>query len=241
MTKLSQRRFRLATVALSLLAAVVVTRNFDDFYWTNLILAASSFAGAAIGLRWIWDRTDPGRRSYVACFALFFAFWLVVWFWSADDFRSDYPLTVMVCALTCAVLCTPLRWSRLWIPAVLPYTACYMLGLATGSAYFWLFESRAFHEFGYGSYGVIPWTTAVAAGAFALVWRLVLRVPFLWLVRRRAARAVSPRAEPLPRIIVRCPQGHQVRIPAGRSGRVRCPLCDSLGRSDAVFEVSTKF
>jgi hypothetical protein len=199
------RRFQLAVVGLSVVSAFVVIRDFDDYYWLNVVLATASFSGAAIGLRRLWDKANPDHRSYFTFFALLFAFWLVVWFWSADDFLPDYPVSVLVTALTCAALCMPLHWQRVWGPAGRPYAVCLILVLATVCTLFWLFQDKALHEFGYF---FIPGETVACFAILALVWRFVLRRPVLWLTRNRPARGstkpkraaahtrVSPRGVP---------------------------------------------
>jgi hypothetical protein len=338
MIRRSERGDRLTVLVLSIVAAVCFVSNFNGYYLLNVVLAAATLAGAALGGRRLWLNLKPEYRSYPVFFGLMLAFWLVVWFWAIDDFLARYTEAVLLNALSCAVLCTPLHWPRVWTPSWRPYATGHMLALIMVCIVFWNQQDAIVVRDADLFLGFVPLITLEASAGLAIVWRIVLRRPFraitrtwsaaasgelvgllgfrwcmarmmrrtgrsmracasvlafillalsafLWTIgvaisagrpdwevpdwvayliamaltssvltllsglnlilawpgrksaaARDAGAAANPPTAP-PRIIIRCPNGHRLRVPR-RTGRVRCPECDRLRLPDPVFEVS---
>src|SRR5262245_42228094 len=95
---------------LSFVVAVFFLSNFSDEHWLDVILATASIAGAGGLGYWIWSKHDESNRTYGVFLALILAFWLVVWFWYADDFCPTYWVLVIINASQYALFCLGAYW-----------------------------------------------------------------------------------------------------------------------------------
>lgn len=179
MDSLTRQRY-FALVALSVSLALVFIEDFDSYgidfgYWLDVILATVCVYAAAITVFVAWEDTPSHQRGYFFLFVLMCAFWLVVWFWYADDFCSDYWGTVFLNAAYCASLCTAFYWLDRWRPrAARPYVICLGVGLAaTCLVLMWRGHCAVFRDFEYGVYYFIPSVTVSVAACLAVLWALV--------------------------------------------------------------------
>jgi len=215
-----ERTIVLSVFGVALIAALIFIQNYNHLYWLYVFLATATIGIAAIFARRHWqDRAtyEPYYAQLSLLFLLLGVFWLVAWFWFADDFCPDYWGTVLLNAAYCAALCTAFYWLDGWRPSARPYAICFGLGLAVtciilmyqGHCLMFLDFERNFE---FGSYYFVPFMTASCGTLFALIWFLILRRPFQWWMRRK-------------RVIRNCPNNHKVRLPPGKTGTVICPVC----------------
>lgn len=196
MTATIERNFLIVAAALSTAVAIFGVRNFGEYYWINLTLAAVTVAAAAATWRWLWMNLKPDHRSPASFSVLTFGFWLVVWYWYVDDFYADYWMIVLVNASSCAILCTIFCVVNTRWPSLRPQVICFALGLLASCIAFWNLQVRLFAdahgnarvEFLAAYFGLPIWTLAFGT-AFLLVWLLLLHPLVKW--RAQAQRVVA--------------------------------------------------
>ena len=185
-----ERYFVLGALGVALILSLVLIQNFDNLYWLDIILATLSIGIVTMIVRWQWQDRPLYQPGYFPLFLLLGAFWLVVWFWYADDFCPDYWRTVLLNAVYCALLCTAFYWLDHWRPSMRPYVICLAVGLAVACVVLmWQGHCLIFRDFErkfeFGSYYFIPYITALLAAVLALLWLIVGRhvkpqLPRLW-------------------------------------------------------------
>jgi hypothetical protein len=223
MTTASDRSFAVVVVTLSLVAALFCLTNFDELHWLEVILSTVTISATALIVRRLWLNRDDSERRYFIYFILMLAFWIVVWFWYADDFCPYYWALILNNSIQYSLLCTAFYWLGQWRQGLRPYVFCLYIGLAgTFVLLPWRGQCVLLVDNVWTVIWVIPFCTLFFATPFALIWRFVLR--HVW----RALRPETPSTPGLERVVRVCPNGHKLSLPRGKTGKVTCPTCGTL-------------
>ncbi|MBV9981963.1 hypothetical protein [Bradyrhizobium sp.] len=217
------RAFAIVALVLSLLAALFCFGNFDELYWLNVILATAMVSGAALIGRHYWRTSYDSERTYLLYFFLMLGFWLVVWFWYADDFCPNYWMFVVLNAAEYAILCTAFYRLGRWREQLQPYALCLYLGLVATFVQFTVVRGQCemLLEDAVIPFAAIPGLTLLAAFLLSVVWYFVLRhvVPTRWY------QALWRFAPPHGYVVKVCPNNHNVTVRSGMRGSFTCPIC----------------
>jgi hypothetical protein len=178
-----ERSFVAAALILSLIPALLFLGSFDELLWLEVLLATASIAVTAIIARRIWLERDGEQRSYALFFALLLTFWLLTWFWYADDFCDGYWMFVLVNAIECALLCTAIYLLGRWRANLRRYAFCFYAGLA--GAFVLVMAARnqcgVLREDPVVAFWIVPGAAIMFTLCLGLLWHIALR---LWPLLR---------------------------------------------------------